>query len=182
MDGAKDYKRPVCAVPKTRKNHSNQKIPGGFPLPARAAAEWYVQVVAQPRAQANVPAPPEILQPVCQKRLPEIHHEVEAHQLRAATRDIAIAAEVSIHLPRKRVGPDQNNPEVWLAELSTKSRICQQRAIVCDHTLAQKAGKNQHQSVEKPVSIEAAVSLNLRKEVPRSLNRAGDQVREQADE
>ena len=149
-------------MPKSRQNHRDQEVPECFPFPAGAATQGDVQVVAQPGAQTNVPATPKILQPGSQKRLPEINHEMETHQLSTATRDIAIAAEVTIHLPRKRVGPDQNNPEVWRAKLPAKRSICQQRAVVCNHALTHETGKNQHQTVEKPVGIKGAFLLDLR--------------------
>jgi hypothetical protein len=107
---------------------------------------------------------------------------METHQLSAASRNIAVSAEISVHLPRKRVCSDQNDPEVWLSELASKRGVRQQGAIVCDHTLSYKAGENQHQTIEKSVCIEGAILVNLRKQVARSLNRPGDQVREKADE
>src|SRR5437879_7150733 len=125
MNRTKDDERPVCAMPKPREDHGRQKVHGGFPLPAGAAAQRNVQVIAKPGAQTNVPAPPEILEPLRQKWLAEIDHEMEAHQLSAAACDIAIPAEISVHLPRKRICSDQNHPEVRLSELAAKGRIRQ---------------------------------------------------------
>src|SRR6266702_2777138 len=139
MNRAKDHKCPVCAMPKPCQYHGREKIQGGFPFPARTDTQRDVQVIAKPGAQTDVPAPPEILEPARQKRLPEIDHEMETHQLSAASRDIAIAAEISVHLPRERIRPDQHNPQVRLSELAAKSRIRQQSAIVRDHALAQEA-------------------------------------------
>src|SRR5260370_21081798 len=167
-------------MPKPCQYHGRQEVQRGFPFPARTATQRDVQVIAKPGAQTDVPAPPEILESVRQERLPEIDHEMESHQLSAASRDIAIAAEISVHLPRERIRSDQHNPQGWLSELADKSCLRQPSAIVRDHALAQEPGKNQHQTVEEPVRIEGAVPLDLRKQVPRSLNRACDQMREQA--
>src|SRR5260370_16299919 len=104
---------------------------------------------------------------------------MESEQVSASSRDIAIAAEISVHLPRERIRSDQHNPQVWLSELAAKSCIRQQSAIVRDHALAQEPGKNQHQTVEEPVRIEGAVPLDLRKQLPPSLNRACHQLRQQ---
>src|SRR5438046_10767490 len=86
MNSAKDDERPVCAMPKSRQNHRDQEVPECFPFPAGAATQGDVQVVSQPGAQTNVPATPKILQPGSQKRLPEINHEMETHQLSTADR------------------------------------------------------------------------------------------------
>jgi len=112
-----------------------------FSIPTGTAAQGNVQVIAEPGTQANVPAPPKVLQPPGQKRLPEVDHEMKAQQLCAATCDIAVAAKVSIYLPSKRIRSDQNNPKIRCSELPAKSRICQQSAIVCDHALAHQPGK-----------------------------------------
>src|SRR5712671_5067800 len=107
---------------------------------------------------------------------------MEAQQLSATARNIAVAAEVAIDLPGKRVGSDQNNPKIRRTELTAKSRVCEQGTIVRDNAFAHEAGKNEHQAVEKTIRIEGAVLLNLRKKMSRSLNRSGNQVREEADE
>src|SRR5437879_1942613 len=177
MNRAKNYKCPVCAVPKSRQNHGRQKVQGGFPFAIGASTERNVQIIAKPGTQANMPAPPEILEPVRQKGLPEIHHEMKAHQLSAAPGDIAIAAEISVHLPRECVRSDQNNPQIWFSELTAEGCVRQQSAIVRDHALAHQAGKDQHQTVKKPVGIKSAIALDLWKQVPRSLNWPRDQVR-----
>jgi hypothetical protein len=129
-----------------------------------------------------VPAPPKILEPVRQIWLPEIDHEMEAHQLGTAARNIAVSAEIPIHLPREGVCPNEDHPQVRLPELAAKGRICQQRAIVRDNALSQEAGENQHETVEESVTIEGTLPLDLWKQMPRSLNGTRDEVSEQADE
>src|SRR5437588_6042590 len=175
-------KRPVCAMPKTSQNHGNYKVSRGFPPAAGTASQWNVQVIAEPGAQTDVPAPPKLLQAMRQIGLPEVDHEMEAQQLGATSRNIAVATEVAIDLPGKRVGSDQNNPEIRRTELATKSRVCEKSTIVRDHAFAHEAGKNKHQAVEKSIRIKAAALLNLRKEMSRSLNRPCNQMREEADE
>jgi hypothetical protein len=76
-----------------------------------------------------MPAPREFLEPVRSTGLPKIKHGIEAQPLSAAASEIATAAEISVHLPHKRICPDQVNPEVRLSELATKGRIRQECAI-----------------------------------------------------
>src|SRR5712691_9732423 len=112
MDGAKDDTGPICAMPKTGENHCDEEITRGFPLANSASAERNVQVIAEPGAQADVPAAPEILKTIGEEGLPEINHKMEAQQLGATSRDIAITAEVSVNLPGKRISSKQYKPEI----------------------------------------------------------------------
>jgi len=87
---------------------------------------------------------------------------VEAKQLCAPTRNIAVTAEISVDLPSERIGAEENDPEVWTSELAAKGRVRQESTIVCNHALAEKARKNQQHAVEKTIRIEGATILNLR--------------------
>ena len=77
-----------------------------------ASAQRNVQVIAEPGAQADMPTAPEFLETIREERLAEIDHKMEAQQLCAAARDVAVTAEVPVNLPSKRVGSKQYEPEV----------------------------------------------------------------------
>ena len=171
MDRAKDDKGPICAVPETGENHGDEQIARGFPLAMRASAERDVQVIAKPGAQADVPAAPEILKTIGEEGLAEIDHEVEAEQLSAAARDVAVTAEISINLPGECVGPKKYKPEVRGAELPAEDCVCHNGAIVRDHAFADEAGKNQHHAIEKSIRVESALLLDLWKQMCRPLYR-----------
>src|SRR5260370_34764120 len=104
---------------------------------------------------------------------------MEAQQLRATARNIAVTAKVAIDLPSKPVGSDQNNPKIRRIELAAKSRVCEQSTIVRDYAFAHQPGPNKHQAVVKTISIEGATLLNLGNKVSRSLNRSGSQLRDE---
>src|SRR5207245_8977666 len=101
VDRAKDNERPGCSMQRPRQNHGHHKIPGCFPVPAGTAAQRYVQIIAQPGTQTDVPAAPEVLEEARQVGLPEIHYEMEPHQLRGATCYVDIAAKSSVELTRQ---------------------------------------------------------------------------------
>src|SRR6476660_8360058 len=107
---------------------------------------------------------------------------METQQLGASSRDIAVTTEVPINLPGKGISSQQHEPEIRRAELTAKDGICQDGTIVRDHAFPDEAGENQHESLEKPVRVKGALLLDLRKQMPGPLDRAGNQVREQADE
>src|SRR4029077_6607924 len=179
MDGAEYDKRPVGAVPQPCQNHGDRQISRSLPRPVGAAAEGNVQVVAKPGAQTDMPTPPEILKAVRQERLLKIGHETKTQQLRTPTCHVAVAAEVSVHLPGERVGSDQHNPEVGLAKLTPERSIGQESTIVRDHAFPHQSRNNQHQAIEKLGGLECPSVLNLRKQLVRPLDRTRDQVREE---
>src|SRR4051812_44475608 len=106
MNRAPDDEGPVRAVPEAANHHRQQEVAVCLALTVPVAAKRDVEIVAQPGAQADVPAAPEVLQARRQVRLAEIDHEVEAEELGAAAGDVAVAAEVAVDLPGERVGAD----------------------------------------------------------------------------
>jgi hypothetical protein len=182
VDGAEDDKRPICTMPETGENHSNEEISGGFPLAMSTSSERNVQVIAEPAAQADVPAAPEILKSIGKEGLAEVDHKVEAQQLSASARDITVTAEVPINLPGKRISSKQHKPEIRRAELTAKDCVCQKGTIIRDHAFPDEARENQHQTIEKSICVESALLLDLRKQMPWPLYRTRNQVREQTDE
>src|SRR5207237_7724010 len=95
VNGPPHHERPVRAVPQPAQDHGQQKIPISLPLAVPVAAERDVEVIAQPRAEADVPAAPEALQARGEVRLAKIDHEVEAEELRASARDIDVYSEIA---------------------------------------------------------------------------------------
>src|SRR5438093_355678 len=112
-----------------------------------------------------MPAAPEILEAVREERLAEIDHEMEAHQLGGAARDITVTAEVSVDLPGKSIGSEQDNPEVRRAKLTAEGSVGQERAIIRDHAFSYQSREDQHKAVEESICIEGANVLNLRKQL-----------------
>src|SRR5579863_9511498 len=62
VDRAPDDEGPVGAMPQAAKQHGGHQVGIGAHAPLAVAAEGYVEVVAQPGAEADVPAAPEVLQ------------------------------------------------------------------------------------------------------------------------
>src|SRR5690348_8401267 len=121
-----------------------------------AATERDVQIIAEPSTQANMPTPPNVLKPIREKRLAKVDHEMEPEKLRTASRDVAVPAEVPVHLPRESVGTHENNPESRRSKLPAESSVGEKAAIVGDDAFPYETGENQHQAVEKLVGIESA--------------------------
>ena len=107
---------------------------------------------------------------------------MEAHQLRRAARDVAVAAEIAVDLPGESVNSQQRGSETRYAELARERLVGDDGAGVSDDAFAEKAGENENQSVIEGIGVETALVLNLRQQMRRPLDGAGDQMREQADE
>jgi hypothetical protein len=91
-------------VPETAEKHGDQEVALGLPSWSTIAAERDVQVVAQPRGEADVPVAPEFLRREDQVGESEVLNELDAHQLRGAAGDVRIPREVAVNLKRKGVG------------------------------------------------------------------------------
>src|SRR5258708_4455307 len=149
MDGSPKHGRPVCAVPETTQQHGGHQVSVSLFLSITAADERNIQVITEPSTQADVPAPPKILQAGGKIRLPGVHNEMKAEQLRGAARDVAITAEIAVDLPCERIGPQGDNGEIGFSRFAAEGSIGQQRAVIRDHALSEKAGKNQHHTFEE---------------------------------
>src|SRR5262245_42022497 len=130
MNATPDDKGPIGTVPQSAEQHRRHQVDIRSRTTLAVASERYVEVVTQPGAQADVPATPEVLKTLCQVRLPEIHHEVKAQQLRAAARNAAVTAEVPVDLPCEGKRPQQHRHRVGSAQAPVKRRIRDQRAVV----------------------------------------------------
>src|SRR6267142_1185808 len=120
VDASPDDESPIGAVPQTAEKHGQHQIDVGALLAKAITTEADVKVVAKPSTEADVPAPPEVLQTLRKVRLAKVDHEMEAHELRAAAGDTAVAAEITVNLPGKGVGPEEDGEGVRRAEVAAK--------------------------------------------------------------
>src|SRR5690348_8996386 len=129
-----------------------------------------------------MPSAPEVAQGSGEVGLTEIDHEMESQQLRAASGNVAITAEVAIDLPGKCIGSNGREEQVRLTEAAGEHGIRQQGAVVGYDALSKQAEQYEHDAVKELVGAERAGALNLRQQVVGTLDGPGNQVREQADE
>ena len=72
------YESPVRTMPEPSQQHGGQQIPIRFRFAPTITAEGNVKIISQPRAQADVPATPKILQAHRKVRLAKIDHKMKA--------------------------------------------------------------------------------------------------------
>src|SRR5260370_40060969 len=137
MDASPDHEGPVGAVPKPTEQHGQHQILIGVEMAMPASAKRNIEVIPQPTAKANVPAAPKVLQARGKIRLPEVDHEMKPEQLRAASRDAAVAAKIAIDLPGKRVHGQQCHRNARRAELATEPGIRNNGAVISSYARAE---------------------------------------------
>lgn len=87
---------------------------------------------------------------------------------------MAVAAEVPVNLPGERVSAEEHGHGVGTSEAAGEDGVGDERAIVGDDDFAEKAFKNQDQTVEGFWGAPGAFLLDLGQKMRRALNRAGD--------
>src|SRR5271170_3703492 len=120
MESTPNHVSPVCPMPQAAEQHGQQEVAIGLAFSVSIPAQWNVQIIAEPGAQTDVPAPPEILNAVGQVRLAEIHHKMKAHELGASPGNAAVTAEVAINLPSEGIRSQRQHGEARPAERSAK--------------------------------------------------------------
>ena len=106
MDAAPDDKRPIGAVPKTAHQENHKHVTHGLPLADSGAAKRNVEVVAKPRRERDVPAPPELGDVAGEVRRLEVRHELDAKELGGADGDVAVSGEIPVDLKGKIHGTE----------------------------------------------------------------------------
>src|SRR5579872_5605214 len=104
---APHHEFPRRAVPDATQQHRDHQIAVGFQPAVAIAAERFVEVVAQPGAERDVPALPELSEAQRAVGLVEIAWEAETAQRRQRDRDVGIGAEIAVDLHGIGVGREQ---------------------------------------------------------------------------
>ncbi len=179
VDRSPGHERPRRAVPQPAEQHRDHHVPVRHERALPVTAERDVDVVAQPAGERHVPAPPEVLQRDRGVRRVEVLRELEAEQQRDADRDVRVAAEVGEDLHGVRVDADQH------LERRVAVRRCKDlvhdvsRQVIRDHHLQKEPRDDEHERARRVHLAWIAWRLELRQQLARAHDRAGDQVREE---
>ena len=167
----------VRAVPEPGREPDDQQIEDHAPAAAAAAAEREIQIVAEPRAERDVPPAPELRHAQREIRAAEVLRQVEAEHPADADGHERVAPEVKIELERirKRGHPRQRRREALKAD---RGHIAPEAAeLVGEQDLERHAEHEQLQPVNRlPQRHIARAELRLQLRVAR--DRAGDELRE----
>ena len=144
-----------------------------------AASERDVEVVAQPARQRHVPATPEVLEGHRGIGRVEVLRKLEAEQQRDADRDVRVAAEVGKDLDRVAVHRDEHL-ERRMAVRGGEHLVDDVRCeVIRDHDLQEETAEDQEERARVLDPPRIARRLELRQELTRANDRAGDEMREE---
>src|SRR6185312_12634376 len=102
MQQSPDRERPGRAVPQTAQRERDHEVKIRPPA-GTLARQREVEIIAQPVGQRDVPAPPEIGDVFSTVGMIEIDGQLNAEQQGRAYRDIGVAGEIVVKLPRVAV-------------------------------------------------------------------------------
>ena len=91
MDESPNDEGPVGTVPKSADEEDGEGVAYRFPFAHPRAAEWDVEVIAEPRRKADVPASPEFGNVTGEVRRPEVGHELDSEESGSPDGNIGVA-------------------------------------------------------------------------------------------
>ena len=180
MPQSPEDERPARAVPQTGCEKYEKPVEPCPRIPLSVAAEWNIQIVAEPAGQRNVPAAPELLDGGRGVRIIEVFAEMEAEHASETDGHIAVAGKIEVDLQRVANGA---RPSCQHADLSGRQR---EHGI---RHLTERVRQQQlfAQTADKPADAECgllrsgAAAVDLLLDVMVFDDRPGDQLREKRD-
>ena len=165
------------AVPEAGRKPDDEEVEDHALAAAAAAAERDIQILAEPRAERDVPAPPELRHAQRQIRAAEVLRDVEAQHPADADGHERVAPEVKIELERIR---DRGHPRKRRREAleADRGHIAPEAAeLVCQQHLERHAEQKQLEPVDRLTQRHIA-HAEFRLQLRIARDRAGDQLRE----
>ena len=181
MEGAPDDESPVGPVPQSAHQEDDERVPDNLRLRAAAAAQRDIHVIPEPSGQGDVPTPPELGDIPAEIRNVEVPHQLDTEQLGCADGNIRITGEISVDLEGKENGGQQQRAAA-LRLVGGKHLIHKDGAVIGHDHLLEQAPENLSHPIDTLVIRESARLPELRQQVRRPFDRAGHQLREEADE
>ena len=180
VKGSPDDKRPRGAVPESTEDHGDHQVSVGKEARAPAAAEGDVKEIAQEARQRHVPAPPEVPKAGCAVWAVEVLGEHESHQQGQPDGNVGVAGEVAVDLRGIGVGGQQHVGRVVGLRHAEHGIDHRPAEVIGDYDLLDEPHPDQGQSRAHPDVLGVTRPRQLWEELSRAHDRAGDEVREEA--
>ena len=143
--------------------------------------EGIEHVVAHPRAQTDVPAPPEIAEGDGEIRPLEVRRKLYAEELGDARHQINAAGKIRVLLEGVKQHADDDD-RAAVGALVAENRFHQRQGTVGDHLFLEPSPEHQQQAALDTVKVEAVRRDELAFELVKARNRSLNQLREEGDE
>ena len=169
---------PPRPMPDPAEQHRYHQVAIGVEPAVPVAAERLIEIVAQPGRQRDVPALPELAQPLRPVGLVEIGRKAEADERRQRDRHVAIGAEIAIDLHRIGIDRDEEIGRT-VAGRGGEHRVDETgREIVRDDHLLEEPAEDQQNRRGDRDRLGRGPG-QLRQEIGGAHDGAGDQLREE---
>src|SRR5205823_11923482 len=136
--------------------HGEHQITGGPYQSASISSQRYVEIVAQPARERDMPASPELAEALRPIWPVEIDAEIEPENPRQTNGDVRVSREIAVDLERVEVDADEKG-ESRMRRRSSEPEVDQRGERIGDHHFSDIAGGHQAQPVQRPRVIEAMV-------------------------
>lgn len=167
MYGTPQHEVHGCAVPESAKHHGDEEVPVVAQGSPSIAAEGYVNVVANPRRQRDVPASPEVCNAFGLVGSVEVERKSEAQKKGQPDGHVAVAAEVAVELNGITIQPQQvfnTRVKAWIVEYAVYEI---EADVVGDDGFLEKAYENEVNASPEHVAGYSQGLANLRDKVAR---------------
>ena len=154
-------KSPVGAMPKAAYQEDYQRITNDFGFSGATAAQRNVEIIAEPRGERDVPAPPELSNVATEIGIVEVAHQPNAKQLGHTDGDIGIAREVGVDLEGEEHGRQRQSGTV-VGRLVPEDLVHKNGAVVGDGHFLEQSPQHLPQAVHRLVVAERAGFAKLR--------------------
>ena len=91
VEGAPQHERPRGSMPQPPQQHGQQKIPIRLPRAVTISAQGNIEIVAQPRREADMPPPPELRRTSRNVRQVEVQHNIKTQETSRAPGNIRVS-------------------------------------------------------------------------------------------
>lgn len=170
-------KCPICAVPKSANREDNQRVANRFGFAFARAAKRNIQVIAKPRVERNMPAPPKLRNVARKIREAKIRADFDAEKFRTPDCHVRIAGKIAVNLNRIKHGDDEQRAPAERRVIAP-NRVHRFRAIVGDDHFFEKSPKHLPQAVRRERVVKNAFLRVLRHEFGRAPDRSREKLRE----
>ena len=181
MIGTPGDKSPVSPMPETAEEEDNKRVANNLCLGAAATAEWDIHIIPEPSGQRNVPTSPKLRDVAAEIRDIEVPHQLDSKEFGCSDGDVGITREITVDLESEEDGGKQQGTTA-LRLIGIENLVHINGAVIRNNHLFEQSPKNLPQTINPIFILKRARPPELRQQVRRSFNRAGDELRKETDE
>ena len=167
------HKVPARAVPQTRQRPDDKQVQiHVFPV----AAERYVDIIPEERAERNVPAPPEFGDGFCRIRQTEVLHERKAEDFPETDCHVGVAGKIEVDLEHVGEHAEQDARRRRARKRAAQQLVCDLPDVIGKQNLFPQTDAKARHTAEDVLAVRLA-RVDLRRNVHIADNRSCNELR-----